>query len=123
LDTDKLGPTLKAKRTKPELMACRGLRLAWDRSFLKWDALRRVKVDTNQYKCEKCCGVFKLREVQVDHKTPCVPVEGWDSVQNFAYRLFCPSDQLQVLCQDKCHLKKSNKENKQRRKEKGGTNA
>lgn len=103
------------KRTKEELTACRTLRMAWDRSCLKWQALRRVKVDVNQYRCEKCKKVFKLREVQVDHKTPCVPVEGWDNLQNFAFRLYCPSEQLQVLCQDNCHQNKSNVENSKRR--------
>lgn len=103
------------KRTKEEMTACRALRMAWDRSCLKWQAMRRVKVDTNQYRCEKCGKVFKLREVQVDHKSPCVPTSGWDSLQGFASRLYCPSDELQVLCQDNCHLTKSTKENKERR--------
>ena len=103
------------KRTKEELTTCRGLRMAWDRSCLKWAAMRRVKVEANQYRCEGCKKVFKLREVQVDHKVPCVPVTGWDSLSEFAARLYCPSDGLQVLCQDICHLKKSVGENAKRK--------
>lgn len=95
------------------------LRQVWDRSYLKWDALRRVKVASNQYKCEKCQAVFKLREVQVDHKNPCVdPIKGWENTQVWVARLFCPSEDLQVLCQDNCHPKKSKKENKVRREKK-----
>jgi 5-methylcytosine-specific restriction endonuclease McrA len=102
------------KRTKPELTLCHMLRMAWDRSYLKWDAMRRAKVAPNQYRCEKCKKVFKLREVQCDHINPCVPLTGWDNMQGFVLRLFCPSDQLQVLCQDNCHQRKSNSENKKR---------
>ncbi len=103
------------KRTKEEMIACRALRMAWDRSCVKWQAMRRVKVAVNQYRCEKCKNVFKLREVQVDHLTPCVPTTGWDSLQMFAFRLYCPANQLQVLCQDTCHAGKTKKENKIRR--------
>lgn len=89
--------------------------MAWDRSCSKWWAMRRAKVDANQYRCEKCKKVFKLREVQVDHIEPCVPVAGWDSLQQFAYRLYCPPEGLQVLCQDNCHQKKSTSEGVKRR--------
>jgi hypothetical protein len=103
-------------RTKEELTACRMLRMTWDRSCVKWEAMRRTKVAPNQYRCEKCKEVFKLREVQVDHIVPCVPVTGWDNLQMFAFRLYCPAGQLQVLCQDNCHQGKSNRENAARKK-------
>jgi 5-methylcytosine-specific restriction endonuclease McrA len=106
------------KRTKDELKLCYMLRQVWDRSYLKWDALRRVKIAPNQYKCEVCGNVFKLREVQVDHLEPVVePTVGWESIRVFAYRLFSPSETLQVLCQDNCHKNKSKKENKVRREQ------
>ena len=103
------------RRSKQELGACRALRLAWHRSPLFWGAMQRVKIESNQYRCEGCKGIFKLREVQVDHIEPVVdPEKGWCGLQEFAYRLYCPSTGLQVLCQDKCHLEKSKKENKKR---------
>lgn len=107
---------MQRKRTKEELKLCYMLRQVWDRSYLKWNALRRVKVAPNQYRCEKCHKVFKLREVQVDHMNPCVdPVIGWENMTQFVMKLFCPSEFLQVLCQDNCHPRKSKKENKTRR--------
>jgi len=106
------------KRTKEELTLCRLLREAWNKSYLKWDALRRVKIDANQYRCEQCNKVFKLREVQVDHKLPVIdPEKGWQGIQIFAVRLFCPTKSLQVLCIDTCHQRKTNNENRTRRKD------
>lgn len=103
------------KRSKAELGCCHNLRLIWHRSPTYWEAMRRVKQGSNQYKCEGCQRVFKLREVQVDHKEPVIdPETGWSGLSEFARRLFCASTGLQVLCQDKCHLEKSKKENKKR---------
>lgn len=104
------------KRTKKELSDCHQLRQVWYRSGPYWEAMHRVKIAPNQYKCEECENVFKLREVQVDHNIPCVdPVKGWEGLQEFAKRLFCPASDLTVLCQDICHKEKSNEENKLRR--------
>jgi len=105
------------KRNKAELACCRALRLVWYRSPPYWEAMRRVKIESNQYRCEGCKGIFKLREVQVDHIEPVVSVKtGWRGLAEFAFRLFCPASGLQVLCEDKCHLAKSTNENKDRKK-------
>jgi 5-methylcytosine-specific restriction endonuclease McrA len=99
------------------------LRQVWDRSYLKWDALRRVKIASNQYRCENCNKIFKLREVQVDHINPCVdPEKGWEGMQVWVGKLLCPTIELKVLCQDNCHHKKTNKENKKRRESNGTKN-
>lgn len=104
------------KRSKKELSDCYGLRLLWRRSGPYWEAMHRAKLGSNQYLCEGCKDVFKLREVQVDHKEPVVdPATGWAGLAVFAFRLYCPASGLQVLCQDRCHLEKSKKENKERR--------
>lgn len=93
------------------------LRTVWDRSFLKWDAIRRTKVAPNQYRCEGCKKIFKLREIHVDHIAPVIdPEKGWEGMQTFCQRLFCPSDFLQILCIDSCHAKKTRKENEKRRR-------
>jgi len=105
------------KRTKKELSDCHQLRSVWMRSGPYWEAMHRAKMAPNHYLCEKCQEVFRLREVQVDHQVPCVDVKtGWQGLQEFARRLFCPSGELMVLCQDKCHKIKSQTENKERRK-------
>jgi len=104
------------KRSKEELTTCYLLRQAFSRSCLYWGTIRRVKKGSNQYECEKCHKVFKLREVSVDHKNPVIdPEKGWENMTIFASRLFCDTSNLWVLCQDNCHQTKSNKENKQRK--------
>jgi hypothetical protein len=106
LDMDQIGK----KRSKAELGCCHNLRLLWHRSPPFWDAMRKVKLGPNQYKCQGCQGIFKLREVQVDHIEPVVePEKGWCGLSEFARRLFVESSKLQVLCQDKCHLEKIEK--------------
>lgn len=92
------------------------LRNVWDRSCLKWDALRRIKKGPNQYECEECHKIFKLREVHVDHLHAVVnPDKGWEGIQTFAWRLLCPSNELQVLCIDNCHKNKTEAENARRK--------
>jgi len=104
------------KRSKDELRLCYMLRQVFSRSFLYWGAMRRVKIASNQYTCEKCKNVFKLRDVAVDHTDPVVdPAVGWQGVTVFAARLFCYPENLKVLCKDVCHQNKSNKENVKRR--------
>ena len=112
------------KATKAENTLRFMLRSVWDRSFLKWDALRRTKQGPNAYKCEGCGTVFKLRDVHVDHIKPVIdPDKGWEGVQMFVQRLFCPSSELQVLCIDVCHAKKTETENKKRRETKRCANS
>ena len=109
----------KIKRTKPELTACYILRQAFSRSLWYWDTLRRVKQGPDCYKCDNCKNVFKLREIAVDHIVPVVdPETGWQGVVTFAHRLFCEFSNLQALCIDNCHSRKSKKENKVRREKK-----
>ena len=104
-------------RSKGEVTTCYLLRQTFSRCCLYWDTLKRVKLAPDQYKCEKCSKVFKLREVAVDHKVPVIdPEKGWEGLTIFATRLFCPMDNLTVLCRDECHAAKTKKENKQRRK-------
>lgn len=106
-----------ANRTPDEVKECFQLRQAWSRSKRRFAALRRTKIEDNQYRCEKCKEVFKYRDVTVDHIAPVVDVEkGWQGVGEFARRLYCEADGLQVLCIDKCHAEKSKRENKARRK-------
>lgn len=107
---------MQVKRTKKELGNCHMLRMVWHRSIPYWEAMHRAKVAPNQYKCEGCNKVFKLREVQVDHIDPVIdPVEGWQGLQSFATRLFCPSNRLRVLDQDSCHKSITLAQNKIRR--------
>lgn len=66
------------------------------------------------YKCNSCKKEFPLKEVQVDHLNPVVPVTGfttWDEVIN---NMFCEQEDLQVLCTE-CHNTKSLRERQERK--------
>ena len=56
------------------------------------------------YKCEFCGKLYLREDVQVDH---IVEVGQFDDWSNWIERLFCLSDNFQVLCR-RCHLGKTN---------------
>jgi 5-methylcytosine-specific restriction endonuclease McrA len=71
-----------------------------------------------RYRCIQCKKDFGIRQVNVDHVNPIVPIGtlskdmSWDYlVQN----IFCDVENLQVLC-EKCHKAKSAIENKERKR-------
>lgn len=67
------------------------------------------------YQCASCEKEFPLKGVQVDHVKPVVdPKVGFVSWDEFIKRLFCGTNNLQVLCKA-CHATKTQKE-KLRRK-------
>lgn len=66
------------------------------------------------YLCASCKGEFTSTNIQVDHILPVVdPDVGFISWDEFIKRLYCPKENLQVLCKP-CHAIKT-KEEKQRR--------
>lgn len=79
-------------------------------------------------RCAKCEQVFDLKDTQVDHIEPIIPVEGWPEAPTskfylhngmpdmnvLVYRTFVTPDKLQVLCRP-CHKEKSKNENKKRK--------
>ena len=74
------------------------------------------------YRCRACGGLFKRKEINVDHIDPVVPLKGFKSGLEFDFneyivRLFCKKEGFQVLCKP-CHDKKTKKENQIRRKNK-----
>ena len=67
------------------------------------------------YCCADCGGVFVLRDVQVDHIEPVVdPEVGFVDWETFVDRMFCETDNLQVLCKP-CHKDKTKAEGKVRK--------
>ena len=79
----------------------------------KYDSLKEAQVGKKinsksqrlamHYKCNRCKEAFPAKEVQVDHILPVVcPKKGFESWDIFIARLFCSSDNLQVLCKV-CH--------------------
>lgn len=80
----------------------------------KNDAKRNGKVGYGKYKCKYCGIVDGPNELQVDHINPVVPITGWDDWNGYIDRLFCPAEDMQVLCKP-CHQVKSKEENALRR--------
>lgn len=73
--------------------------------------MRRVK-----FTCEICQASVGRKECAVDHISPVVdPDIGFVDYQTFIERLFCPVENLQILCEN-CHETKTKKENAKRRK-------
>jgi hypothetical protein len=66
------------------------------------------------YKCSCCKELFMRNQIQVDHKDPVVPVDGFDDWNGLINRLFCQAEERQVLCVS-CHQEKSTEENKRRK--------
>lgn len=66
------------------------------------------------YKCACCTEEFTLKEIEVDHIEPVIPETGFNTWDEFIERLFCPAENLQVLCKT-CHKKKSKEENNKRK--------
>lgn len=59
-----------------------------------------------EYLCAQCRGWFPMKQVSVDHITPCGSLRSEGDLPGFVRRLFCEPDGLQVLCND-CHAAKT----------------
>lgn len=76
----------------------------------KMDARRAYK-GTNkrqkyEYQCNVCKEWFIEKKINVDHITPAGSLTRASDLPGFIERLFCETDNLQVLC-EKCHDKKT----------------
>lgn len=69
------------------------------------------------FECSRCQGHFPQKEVEVNHKIPVVPVEGFDSWDAVIERMFCEKNELEVLCKP-CHKIVTAEENVLRKKNK-----
>lgn len=76
------------------------------RSRERSECLKKAKVDRGLYQCAICPPgkLTRYSDTQVDHKITAVPLTGWDGFDSFIERLFCPVEDLQVLCKP-CHEK------------------
>lgn len=66
------------------------------------------------YECAGCHNLFPSTLIAVDHSKPVVPTTGFVSWDDVISRLFCPSENLQVLCKE-CHKVKTKQENEERK--------
>ena len=85
----------------------------------KWIALKNAYVgkqrgksgrEAAHYKCAACSLCFSSTNVEVDHIHPVVDISsGFVSWDEYVTRLFCPVENLQVLCSG-CHKEKTKNE-------------
>lgn len=72
------------------------------------------------YRCASCGGEFTSSSIEVDHISPVVDPEiGFIDWNTFIDRLYCPKENLQVLCTT-CHKEKTNEERKKTKGRKSG---
>ncbi len=80
------------------------------RGTYKWgpknQCKKNARIGRNQYTCAGCKGVFPNKEVNVDHIEPVVTEQGFTTFDDYIYRMFCPIENLQVLCSE-CHNAKT----------------
>ncbi len=55
-----------------------------------------------EYQCSGCSRWFPDKQVHVNHIEPCGKLHSWESMSQFAERLFCEEPGLNLLC-EKCH--------------------
>jgi 5-methylcytosine-specific restriction endonuclease McrA len=70
--------------------------------------LKRQKFE---YQCNKCKNWFPDKKINVDHIHPAGSLNSANDLPGFVERLFCETDNLQVLC-EQCHNFKTQKEKK-----------
>jgi 5-methylcytosine-specific restriction endonuclease McrA len=62
-----------------------------------------------EYQCAHCEKWFPEKKINVDHICPAGSLNSAQDLPGFVERLFCESDNLQVLC-EKCHDVKTKEE-------------
>ena len=100
------------------------LRSASQRWPPKYQCLNEAYVETKiniktgrmakHYKCNRCRNDFPMKDVEVNHIIPVVPISGFDSWDKVIERLFCEKDGLETVCKP-CHKIITKEENDTRR--------
>lgn len=82
------------------------------------EALKKARIERGLYKCNMCQSSYSRSEIVLDHVIPVIDIkEGFTTWDDYIPRLFCETDNFQVLCK-KCHTIKCDIENKMRKKNK-----
>ncbi|MEG7682958.1 HNH endonuclease signature motif containing protein, partial [Listeria monocytogenes] len=66
------------------------------------------------FECNACHNDFPAKDVQIDHILPVIGRDGFTTWDSFINSLYCPKENLQVLCTE-CHSIKTKQENKERK--------
>lgn len=94
------------------------------RLFFRWwersKAVKNAWVARGLYKCAACQQVMKQKGMHIDHIDPVVdPEQGFVDWDIYISRLFCSSENLQLLCEP-CHKSKTASEQLKRKQYKTG---
>lgn len=74
------------------------------------EALVNARVERGKYKCASCQDLFGPKEVDLDHRYPVIdPKTGFTTWDDYINRLFCSSEDFDVLCKA-CHEAKTKME-------------
>jgi len=72
----------------------------------KWkyrtEAIRKARIDRGVYICATCSKLMMAKDFSVDHKTTVVDENGFVDWNTYIPRMFCHTDNWQVLCKE-CH--------------------
>jgi len=115
-----LKPRTRAGKTWTEAKYWQFIRSALRQATMRYPVIQNFKKKHRrtvtgkrhkfEYKCVECKKWFKDKDVSVDHIVPAGSLKTYDDLPGFVERLFCEEDNLQILCKDKCHQAKTNKE-------------
>ena len=83
-----------------------------------------IKIDNDRsrkkYQCAHCWGIFRAKEINVDHIDPVVdPEKGFTNFDDYIERMFCEIKGFQILCKE-CHDIKTAEERVIRKETKDG---
>lgn len=57
------------------------------------------------FRCAECKKLFTRKQVRLDHIVPVVGLEGFRDWNEYVPRLFCPTENFQVICLEHHHIK------------------
>ena len=69
----------------------------------------RALRDAVRYQCDYCKDIFPQSDIDIDHKIPIGKFNSLDEISDFAARVYCSYDNLQVLCGE-CHNEKTRRD-------------
>ena len=69
----------------------------------------RAKRDAIRYQCDYCREIFPQSCIDVDHKIPIGRFSELEEIGEFAARMYCSYDNLQILCNE-CHNEKTRRD-------------
>ena len=105
------------KKYKPKLNSQirSALRRLWSWSDERKEALNNARITRGVYTCAICKQAYMRKDVQVDHIEECGTCDT-GHYDEFIARLFCPPEQLRILCTD-CHTEVTNEQKARRAEE------